>query len=158
MPKWSGRNGARSSSLEKKGRLVLSNTMWKFPNRGPNSPPTSLSSKYFRAQVSVLRNAEHSVKQVRLAQLSIPSPRGGREDSYFTTEEDAGIFAEELTQLLIRPEARPSIVPSGFNVGVESYPQCSACSSFPSKTKGIRSSIGTAKRRVDLLRVAPALA
>src|SRR5207249_11413075 len=50
----------------------------------------------------------------------------GTKDGYFATEQDARIFAEELTHLMVTQKAAFNS-PVWFNVGAEPSPQCSAC-------------------------------
>src|SRR3989304_3433414 len=50
----------------------------------------------------------------------------GLKDGYFADEEEAGVFADDLTHLLLYQKASFNS-PVWFNVGVEEKPQCSAC-------------------------------
>ncbi len=50
----------------------------------------------------------------------------GRKDGYFTSEEEAQTFADELTHIILHQKATFNS-PVWFNLGVEEKPQCSAC-------------------------------
>ena len=83
-----------------------------------------VASKYFRGPLGTPQR-EYSVRQLieRVVQaLTMWGRRGG----YFATEEDAAIFADELTHLLLYQKAAFNS-PVWFNCGVEERPQCSAC-------------------------------
>ena len=50
----------------------------------------------------------------------------GRKDRYFRSEDDAAVFGDELTHVLVHQRAAFNS-PVWFNVGVRPQPQCSAC-------------------------------
>ena len=83
-----------------------------------------VASKYFRGQLGTPQR-ETSVKQ--LVGRVVGSIRTwGLEQGYFKTTEQADVFADELSHLLVKQKASFNS-PVWFNVGVEPIPQCSAC-------------------------------
>ncbi len=81
-------------------------------------------SKYFRGQLGTPQR-EHSVKQL-IGRVVDTITGWGRKDGYFASAEDATVFSEELTHLLVEQRLAFNS-PVWFNVGVEPHPQCSAC-------------------------------
>jgi ribonucleoside-diphosphate reductase alpha chain len=68
---------------------------------------------------------EHSVRQM-IGRVVDTITRWGKKDDYFAAEEDARIFADELTHILLHQKACFNS-PVWFNCGIEEKPQCSAC-------------------------------
>src|SRR6185369_10521288 len=81
-------------------------------------------SKYFRGPLGTPQR-EHSVRQL-IGRVVDTITGWGRKDGYFAGEEDAQVFADELTHLLVEQKLAFNS-PVWFNVGVEPHPQCSAC-------------------------------
>jgi ribonucleoside-diphosphate reductase alpha chain len=90
--------------------------------RSQNS--TTSSRKYFRGSLNTPQR-ESSVLADRLGRRH--DPPLGEDDGYFASSDDATVFAEELTHLLVHQKAAFNS-PVWFNVGVPDTPQqCSAC-------------------------------
>ncbi|GIX46207.1 MAG: vitamin B12-dependent ribonucleotide reductase [Candidatus Tectimicrobiota bacterium] len=83
-----------------------------------------VASKYFRGMLGTPQR-ERSVRQL-IDRVVGTLTRWGQRGGYFASEEDAAIFADELTHLLLFQKASFNS-PVWFNVGVEERPQCSAC-------------------------------
>ncbi|MEW6531478.1 MAG: vitamin B12-dependent ribonucleotide reductase [Thermodesulfobacteriota bacterium] len=81
-------------------------------------------SKYFRGKPGG-PDRETSVRGLILRVVETIH-RWGVEQGYFASDEDAGVFRDELTFLLVHQMASFNS-PVWFNVGVEEKPQCSAC-------------------------------
>lgn len=107
-----------------KGETVFEQHDVEIPKPWSQLATNVVVSKYFRGQLGTPQR-EQSVKQL-VGRVVDTITAWGRKDGYFTTEEDAGIFAEELTHLLIHQKLAFNS-PVWFNVGVEPHPQCSAC-------------------------------
>ena len=81
-------------------------------------------SKYFHGRPDS-EERESSVKQL-IHRVSRTITDWGKKDRYFASDEDAEIYYNELTALLVGQYAAFNS-PVWFNVGVEEKPQCSAC-------------------------------
>ncbi|MBI2723589.1 MAG: vitamin B12-dependent ribonucleotide reductase [Chloroflexi bacterium] len=81
-------------------------------------------SKYFRGKIGTDRR-EQSVRQM-VGRVADTITRWGVKDNYFQTPEEAQVFHDELTHLLLNQKMAFNS-PVWFNVGVEEKPQCSAC-------------------------------
>ena len=106
------------------GKAVFAQHDVEFPQFWSQLATNVVASKYFRGPLGAPQR-ETSVRQLidRVVQtLTIWGQRGG----YFATENDAVIFADELTHLLLYQKAAFNS-PVWFNCGVEERPQCSAC-------------------------------
>jgi ribonucleoside-diphosphate reductase alpha chain len=107
-----------------KGEIVFEQHDVEIPKAWSQLATNVVVSKYFRGQLGTPQR-EHSVKQL-ISRVVDTITGWGRTDGYFATEEDAQIFAMELTHLLIEQKLAFNS-PVWFNVGVEPHPQCSAC-------------------------------
>jgi ribonucleoside-diphosphate reductase alpha chain len=96
-----------------------------FPKTWSQNATNIVSQKYFRGPLGSPQR-ESSVRQ--LIGRVVDTIRGwGHKDGYFASAEDAGVFADELTHLLVHQKAAFNS-PVWFNVGVPDTPQqCSAC-------------------------------
>ncbi|HEY2803492.1 MAG TPA: vitamin B12-dependent ribonucleotide reductase, partial [Actinomycetota bacterium] len=96
-----------------------------FPVGWSQNATNIVAQKYFRGTLGTPQR-ETSVRQ--LVSRVVDTVRGwGAKDAYFTTPEDASVFADELTHLLVTQKAAFNS-PVWFNVGVPDTPQqCSAC-------------------------------
>jgi len=96
-----------------------------FPVTWSQNATNIVAQKYFRGTLGAPQR-ESSVRQ--LAGRVVDTIRGwGDTHGYFATPEDAQIFAEELTHLIVTQKAAFNS-PVWFNVGVPDTPQqCSAC-------------------------------
>ena len=81
-------------------------------------------SKYFHGKMDSPQR-ESSVKQL-VNRVSRTITDWGIKDGYFATREDAEVFYNELTYLLVNQHVAFNS-PVWFNVGIEKKPQCSAC-------------------------------
>lgn len=81
-------------------------------------------SKYFRGAVGKPER-ETSVKQL-ISRVADTISGWGEKDRYFRNKQQAEVFNQELTALLLNQYAAFNS-PVWFNVGVEENPQCSAC-------------------------------
>lgn len=107
-----------------KGEIVFEQHDVEIPKPWSQLATNVVVSKYFRGQINTPQR-EYSVKQL-ISRVVDTMTNWGRKDGYFATEEDACIFAEELTHLLVQQKLAFNS-PVWFNVGVEPHPQCSAC-------------------------------
>jgi ribonucleoside-diphosphate reductase alpha chain len=96
-----------------------------FPTTWSQNATNIVAQKYFRGTLGTPQR-ESSVRQ--LAGRVVDTIRGwGTKNGYFETPDDARIFAEELTHLIVTQKAAFNS-PVWFNVGVPDTPQqCSAC-------------------------------
>jgi ribonucleoside-diphosphate reductase alpha chain len=96
-----------------------------FPVSWSQNATNIVAQKYFRGHLGSSER-ESSVRQ--LVSRVVDTIRGwGERNHYFATEQDAEVFAHELTHLLVNQKAAFNS-PVWFNVGVPDTPQqCSAC-------------------------------
>ena len=96
-----------------------------FPTSWSQNATNIVAQKYFRGTLGTPQR-ESSVRQ--LAGRVVDTIRSwGDKNGYFATTEDAQVFAEELTHLIVTQKAAFNS-PVWFNVGVPDTPQqCSAC-------------------------------
>jgi ribonucleoside-diphosphate reductase alpha chain len=96
-----------------------------FPLSWSQNATNIVAQKYFRGPLGSPER-ESSVRQ--LVSRVVDTIRGwGEKNRYFASEEDAQIFADELSHLLVNQKAAFNS-PVWFNVGVPDTPQqCSAC-------------------------------
>ncbi len=96
-----------------------------FPASWSQNATNIVAQKYFRGTLGTPQR-ESSVRQ--LVSRVVDTITGwGRKNDYFATEDDAQVFAEELSHLLVNQKAAFNS-PVWFNVGVPDTPQqCSAC-------------------------------
>jgi ribonucleoside-diphosphate reductase alpha chain len=118
---WEKRNAVISGE---KGETVFEQHDVEIPKPWSQLATNVVVSKYFRGQIGTPQR-EHSVKQL-IGRVVETITNWGQKDRYFATDNDARIFAEELTHLLVQQKLAFNS-PVWFNVGVEPHPQCSAC-------------------------------
>src|SRR5438270_5777643 len=96
-----------------------------FPVTWSQNATNIVAQKYFRGSLGTPQR-ESSVRQ--LVSRVVDTIRGwGVKDGYFASEQDAQVFADELSHLLVTQKAAFNS-PVWFNVGVQDVPQqCSAC-------------------------------
>jgi ribonucleoside-diphosphate reductase alpha chain len=96
-----------------------------FPATWSQNATNIVAQKYFRGTLGTPQR-ESSVRQ--LAGRVVDTITGwGRKNGYFASDDDARVFADELTHLIITQKAAFNS-PVWFNVGVPDTPQqCSAC-------------------------------
>ncbi|TMK92815.1 MAG: vitamin B12-dependent ribonucleotide reductase [Actinobacteria bacterium] len=96
-----------------------------FPRSWSQNATNIVAQKYFRGTLGTPQR-ESSVRQL-VARVVDTITGWGRKNTYFASEPDAQIFADELTHLLVNQMAAFNS-PVWFNVGVADTPQqCSAC-------------------------------
>jgi ribonucleoside-diphosphate reductase alpha chain len=83
-----------------------------------------VAQKYFRGHVGTPER-EKSVRHL-IDRVTRTITKWGREQHYFSTDEDAENFRSELNYLLVTQRGSFNS-PVWFNVGVDEHPQCSAC-------------------------------
>ncbi|MCR4312091.1 MAG: vitamin B12-dependent ribonucleotide reductase [Candidatus Uhrbacteria bacterium] len=115
----------RSAKItNEKGKIVFEQDGIETPKTWSQTAVNVVAQKYFRGKVGTPER-ENSMKQL-ISRVSVTMANWGRKDGYFQTAEDAQIFEDELTWILINQMAAFNS-PVWFNVGVNPHPQCSAC-------------------------------
>jgi ribonucleoside-diphosphate reductase alpha chain len=128
LVEWEKRNAIISGEH---GETVFEQREVEIPRPWSQLATNVVVSKYFRGPLGTPQGAdprrEHSVRQL-IGRVVKTITAWGRKDKYFTTEEQASTFADELTHLLLQQKASFNS-PVWFNVGVEpeGKAQCSAC-------------------------------
>lgn len=118
---WSKRD---ASITDSKGKVVFEQKEVEAPSFWSQTAINIVVSKYFRGKVGS-PDREVSAKQL-ISRVADTMSDWGRKRGYFQTKEDAQIFQEELTAILINQMAAFNS-PVWFNVGINPHPQCSAC-------------------------------
>lgn len=115
----------RTASIkDSKGEIVFEQTNIETPKSWSQTATNIVAQKYFRGQVGK-DDRENSMKQL-VSRVATTMANWGRVDGYFNSANDAQIFEDELTHILINQMAAFNS-PVWFNVGVNPHPQCSAC-------------------------------
>lgn len=107
-----------------KGEVVFEQHDVEIPKSWSQLATNVVVSKYFRGPLGSPQR-EYSVRQL-ISRVVDTITGWGRKDGYFGSDEDAQVFADELTHLLVTQKLAFNS-PVWFNVGVEPHPQCSAC-------------------------------
>jgi ribonucleoside-diphosphate reductase alpha chain len=109
----------------KEGGNAFEQRSVEFPVTWSQNATNIVAQKYFRGPLGSPER-ESSVRQ--LVSRVVDTIRGwGEKNHYFASEQDAEVFAHELTHLLVNQKAAFNS-PVWFNVGVPDTPQqCSAC-------------------------------
>jgi ribonucleoside-diphosphate reductase alpha chain len=110
--------------LNEKGQVVFEQPNVEIPKLWSQMATNVVVSKYFRGPLGSPQR-ERSVGQL-IGRVVNTIAGWGRADGYFATEDDAQIFADELTHILLHQKASFNS-PVWFNCGIEKKPQCSAC-------------------------------
>ncbi|MBI1992848.1 MAG: vitamin B12-dependent ribonucleotide reductase, partial [Deltaproteobacteria bacterium] len=110
--------------VNEKGKVVFEQTNVEIPKTWSQMATNVVVSKYFRGPLGGPQR-EHSVRQL-ISRVVDAVAGWGRADGYFAGEEDARVFADELTHVLLHQKACFNS-PVWFNCGIEEKPQCSAC-------------------------------
>ncbi len=95
-----------------------------FPESWSENAASIAGSKYFRGRIGSAER-ESSVREM-VSRVARTIRGWGLAFGYFDTEEDANVFCDELTYILLHQKAAFNS-PVWFNVGIEEKPQCSAC-------------------------------
>ncbi|HWP57335.1 MAG TPA: vitamin B12-dependent ribonucleotide reductase [Candidatus Acidoferrales bacterium] len=113
-----------ASIVNEKGQIVFEQANVEFPKSWSQMATNVVASKYFRGPLGSPQR-ERSVRQL-IGRVVETITGWGRADGYFAGEEDAKIFRDELTYILLHQLASFNS-PVWFNCGIEPKPQCSAC-------------------------------
>ncbi|MDR2454164.1 MAG: vitamin B12-dependent ribonucleotide reductase [Bifidobacteriaceae bacterium] len=108
----------------KTGETVFSQHGVEFPDFWSVNASTIVATKYFRGAVGTPAR-EHSLRQL-IDRVVEKYRQAGWEGGYFATPDDAQVFADELTWLLVHQHFSFNS-PVWFNVGTASPQQVSAC-------------------------------
>ena len=120
--KWESRQAVINGE---NGRMVFEQHDVEFPETWSQLATNVVSSKYFRWPLDSPKR-ERSVRDV-LDRVVGSITTWGEDDGYFASKDDADIFANELTHILLHQKASFNS-PVWFNIGVENTPpQASAC-------------------------------
>jgi ribonucleoside-diphosphate reductase alpha chain len=115
------------------GSLIFEQKDVEVPAFWSQTATNVVVSKYFRGPLAgpVIHHEKGEIHRETSVRQLIDRVVGtlrdwGLRDGYFADEEEARVFADELTHLLLHQKASFNS-PVWFNVGVEEKPQCSAC-------------------------------
>ena len=106
------------------GEVLFEQKDIETPKSWSQTATNIVAQKYFRGKVGSPER-EASMKQL-IGRVATTMANWGRQDGYFYSAQDAQVFEEELTAILINQKAAFNS-PVWFNVGVNPHPQCSAC-------------------------------
>ncbi|MFH0881879.1 MAG: vitamin B12-dependent ribonucleotide reductase [bacterium] len=107
-----------------KGEVIFEQKAVEMPKHFTQLATNVVVSKYFKGTMNTPER-ENSLRQV-VGRVANTITDWGIKDSYFASDEDAETYRSELTALLVN-QYMAFNSPVWFNVGVEEYPQCSAC-------------------------------
>ena len=107
-----------------KGEKIFEQKDVEIPKQWSMTATNVVVSKYFHGKLGTPER-ERSVKQL-VERVARTIYRWGLDGGYFASEDDADIFHDELTYLLVN-QFMSFNSPVWFNVGNEEHPQCSAC-------------------------------
>jgi ribonucleoside-diphosphate reductase alpha chain len=113
-----------ASIADETGAAVFEQQDVEMPAEWSQTATNVVVSKYFRGPLGTDRR-EKSVRQM-IARVAKTITGWGVKDGYFESEEEAQVFHDELTHMLVQQKMAFNS-PVWFNVGVEEKPQCSAC-------------------------------
>ena len=124
----------RSASIVgEDGSLIFEQKDVEVPAFWSQTATNVVVSKYFRGPLGgrVVHHEKGEIRRETSVRQLIDRVVGtlknwGLGDGYFADEEEAHVFADELTHLLLYQKVSFNS-PVWFNVGVEERPQCSAC-------------------------------
>jgi ribonucleoside-diphosphate reductase alpha chain len=106
------------------GKVFFEQRGVEFPKTWSQTATNVVVQKYFRGTLGTPQR-EGSVRAM-IARVADTIYGWGKTDGYFKSEADAWGFRDELVHLLLHQKMAFNS-PVWFNVGVEDYPQCSAC-------------------------------
>jgi len=106
------------------GKVFFEQRGVEFPKTWSQTATNVVVQKYFRGTLGTPKR-EDSVRTM-IARVADTIYGWGKADGYFKSEQDAWAFRDELVHLLLHQKMAFNS-PVWFNVGVEDYPQCSAC-------------------------------
>ncbi|MBI5216220.1 MAG: vitamin B12-dependent ribonucleotide reductase [Ignavibacteriae bacterium] len=113
-----------ASITNEKGETIFEQKDVEVPKSWSMTATNIVASKYFHGKLGTVER-ETSVKQI-IDRVARTMTEWGWKGKYFSSEEDAEIFYNELTFLLVN-QYMAFNSPVWFNVGIEAKPQCSAC-------------------------------
>lgn len=119
--KWTTRTASISGE---NGKVVFEQRGVEVPEAWSQMATNVVVSKYFRGALGSAAR-ETSVRQL-IGRVADTISGWGAADGYFESSEQADVFRNELTALLLK-QLGAFNSPVWFNVGVEAKPQCSAC-------------------------------
>ena len=120
--KWESRDVVQNNW--KTGEVVFEQKATEFPDFWSVNASTIVTTKYFRGAVGH-DNREWSLKQL-IDRVVLTYTKAGKAGGYFATEDDAKVFEEELTYMLLH-QVFSFNSPVWFNVGTSAPQQVSAC-------------------------------
>src|SRR6516162_5658894 len=118
---WEYRTAAITSES---GEVIFEQKNVEVPKNWSMTATNIVASKYFHGKRGTPER-ESSVRQL-VGRVATTITQWGRQGGYFASEQDAGIFHDELVHLLLH-QMMAFNSPVWFNCGVEGKPQCSAC-------------------------------
>lgn len=107
-----------------RGESIFEQKKVEFPKSWSQMATNVVASKYFQGEIGSVER-EFSIKQL-IARIVGQITSWGLKDHYFRDPQEAKIFEDELTYILLNQFASFNS-PVWFNVGVHERPQCSAC-------------------------------
>ncbi|MEM4590061.1 MAG: vitamin B12-dependent ribonucleotide reductase, partial [Candidatus Micrarchaeia archaeon] len=110
--------------MDAKGKKIFEQKDVEVPATWSQSATNIAASKYFRGKLGTPER-ETSVKQM-VDRVVRTITEWGKKDGYFASADEAKIFSDELTYILVNQYAAFNS-PVWFNFGVEKRPQGSAC-------------------------------
>jgi ribonucleoside-diphosphate reductase alpha chain len=113
-----------SSISNENGEIIFQQKSVDVPKSWSMTATNVVVSKYFHGRLDTPER-EVSVKQM-VNRVAKTITEWGVKGNYFSSLDDANAFYYELTFLLVNQYASFNS-PVWFNVGIEKYPQCSAC-------------------------------
>src|SRR5881396_2285133 len=118
---WEYRTAAITSES---GEVIFEQKNVEVPKNWSMTATNIVASKYFHGKKGSPER-ESSVRQL-VGRVATTITGWGRQGGYFASEQDAAIFHDELSHLLLN-QLMAFNSPVWFNCGVEPKPQCSAC-------------------------------
>jgi ribonucleoside-diphosphate reductase alpha chain len=118
---WDQRDAVISNE---KGKIVFEQKGVEVPKFYSQTATNIIVSKYFRGRLGTPER-ETSMRQL-VDRVAKTITNWGRTGGYFQSVQDADVYQEELTSILVNQRAAFNS-PVWFNVGVNPTPQCSAC-------------------------------
>jgi ribonucleoside-diphosphate reductase alpha chain len=106
------------------GKVFFEQRGVEFPTSWSQTSTNVVVQKYFRGTLGTPQR-EDSVRTM-IGRVADTIYGWGKADGYFRNDADAWAFRDELVHLLLHQKMAFNS-PVWFNVGVEPYPQCSAC-------------------------------
>ena len=107
-----------------KGQVIFQQNNVEAPSFWSDMAVMVVASKYFRGRQGSPER-ESSVREL-VSRVAGTITSWGADQGYFASEEEAKVFRDELTVILVTQRAAFNS-PVWFNVGIEITPQCSAC-------------------------------